>query len=94
MSQPAIEPHRPRMFELKQLCELILRASNISAGLWELTFEYQVGFGNVAPPNQAPLPSTIVGIARIGVSPAKTPGPYTVDAAELPPSGNHTLIEA
>ena len=94
MSQPAIEPHNPQMFELKQLCELILRASNISAGLWELTFEYRIGFGNVAPANQPPVPSTIVGIARIGVSPAKAPGPYTIDAAELPPSDNQTLIEA
>jgi hypothetical protein len=82
------------MFELKQICELLVRASGISTGLWELTFEYRVGFGSVAPPDAPPLPSTIVGIGRIGVSPAKAPGPYTVNAAELPPSDHQTLVEA
>lgn len=81
MSRLPIET--PRMFELKQICALLVRESGATTGLWELSFEFQVGFGAAGPPGVTPLPSAIVGISKIGVSPAKGPGPYTVDAAEL-----------
>lgn len=83
MSQPATESSSPRMLELKQLCEVLVRESGFSTGLWELAFEYKVAFGAISPPGSPPLPSGIVSISKIGVAPATVVGPYTVDAAEL-----------
>lgn len=82
MSQPPIETG-PRMFDLKELCTLLVRESGVSEGVWDLSFEFQVGFGAAGPAGSTPLPSAIVGVKRIGLTPAKGPGPYTVDAAEI-----------
>lgn len=83
MSQPATESPSSRMLELKQLCEILVRESGITTGLWELAFEYKVAFGAVSPPGEPPLPSGIVSISKVGVAPATARGPYTIDAAEL-----------
>jgi len=77
---PAIDP-----LSMRQLTEVLIRHHGLTEGLFDLLVEFQIGTGAVGPDKDRLLPGAMIGLARVGLSPAKVRGPNTLDAAELQP---------
>lgn len=77
---PSIDP-----LNMRQLTEELIRHHGLTEGLFDLLVEFQIGTGAVGPDKDRLLPGAMIGLARVGLSPAKVRGPNTLDAAELQP---------
>jgi hypothetical protein len=75
---PSIDP-----LSMRQLTEVLIRHHGLTEGLFDLLVEFQIGTGAVGPDKDRLLPGAMIGLARVGLSPAKVRGPNTLDAAEL-----------
>jgi hypothetical protein len=64
---------------------VLIRHHGLTEGLFDLLVEFQIGTGAVGPDKDRLLPGAMIGLARVGLSPAKVRGPNTLDAAELQP---------
>jgi hypothetical protein len=81
MSQPIDSP--PQMLPLKDVCEMLVRHFGHTAGIWDISIELNFALGAVGPSPDKVMPGAIVGVSGIGITPAKIPGPHTVDASTL-----------
>ena len=77
---PSIDP-----LNMRQLTEVLIRHHGLTEGLFDLLVEFQIGTGAVGPDKDRLLPGAMIGLDRVGLSPAKVRGPNTLDAAELQP---------
>lgn len=68
---------------MHQLTQVLVRHYGLKQGLFDLLVEFQIGTGAVGPDKDRLLPGAMIGLARVGLSPAKVRGPNTVDAAEI-----------
>lgn len=75
---PSIDP-----LNMRQLTEVLVRHHGLTEGLFDLLVEFQIGTGAVGPDKDRLLPGAMIGLARVGLTPAKVRGPNTLDAAEL-----------
>lgn len=80
---PSIDP-----LSMRQLTEVLIRHHGLTEGLFDLLVEFQIGTGAVGPDKERLLPGAMIGLARVGLSPAKVRGPNTLDAAQLQPKLN------
>jgi hypothetical protein len=71
--------------ELRDLAALLVQHYGIHEGKYDLLVEFKIGAGSVGPKDDT-LPGAIVGVSKIGLMPAKTDGPTTVDAAVINPT--------
>ena len=77
-SAPLADP-----LNMHQLTQVLVRHYGLTQGLFDLVVEFQIGTGAVGPDKDRLLPGAMIGLARVGLAPAKVRGPSTVDAAEV-----------
>jgi hypothetical protein len=72
---------------IRQLGEMIVRNEKIHEGLYDVTFDFQIGVGGVGPgPGPESLvPGATIGITGVGIIRAKVLGPLTIDASVVNP---------
>jgi hypothetical protein len=70
---------------MQQLGPLLVKHYGLSEGLFDLMIEYQFGVGAVGPDKDRLVPGVMIGVAQIGLVPAREIGPNTVDAAKVNP---------
>jgi hypothetical protein len=62
-----LKPER-RIFEFREIVEMMLRRENISEGKWVLAVEFGIGAGNIAEPGATEArPAAFVPILNIGI---------------------------
>lgn len=86
------EPQTPSPIEsplsMAELAAVLVKHYGLSKGLFDVMVEYQIGTGKAGPDKDSVVPSVMVGAVRIGLIPATTIGPTTVDAELLAPKKN------
>lgn len=70
---------------MRELAELLVRHYGFHEGKYDLLLEYQFGVGAFGPTPETVNPGAMIGIAKIGLTPAAQLGPLTVDAAKVNP---------
>jgi len=71
--------------ELREITELLVKHHGLHEGLYDLMLEFQIGIGAAGPDPSSIVPSAMVGVKRIGLMKAFSPGAATVNAAECNP---------
>lgn len=68
--------------DLKQLAELLIKHFGHHKGIFDASFQFQIGVGAVHPhAAHDPLPGAVVAIAGVGLSRADQMRAHSVDAA-------------
>lgn len=70
---------------LPELATVLIKHHGLHEGLFDLTIEFSIAVGAVGPSAEQRLPGAMLGVSRIGLAPAQTTGPNTVDAARVNP---------
>ncbi len=83
-SKPAL--NTPMPLTIRELTKVLVKHYGLKQGEYDLLVEYQIGTGAVGPDKDNMLPGAMIGVSRIGLTPATTVGPTTVDAAVTNPS--------
>lgn len=81
---PEIESYT---FNHKELIELLIKASNIHEGEWQLQVNFGFTAGNFGPDGDNVFPGSIVILNNVGLTRAKpdSPKPLVLDAAKVNP---------
>lgn len=91
MSRPRTKPaspvNQPQMLSLRDVCEVLVRHFGHTEGVWDISVELNFAVGAVGPSPETTLPGAMMGVSRIGITPARGPGPNTVDASKLTSEG-------
>lgn len=69
--------------QLRELLAVLMKHYQVTEGAWDLSFEFNVAVGAVGPDSEQLLPGAIVGIRRIGITPASEKSPTSVDVNEV-----------
>ncbi|MFZ5524374.1 MAG: hypothetical protein ACOY9D_09890 [Pseudomonadota bacterium] len=72
-------------FELREITEMLVKHLGLHEGLYDLSFEFQIGVGGIGPDPSSALPGAMFGIRRIGIINSNKQGTATVDAAKINP---------
>lgn len=83
LGRPPVAAGTP--LSMRELATLLVKHYGFHDGKYDLLLEYQFGVGAFGPTPESVNPGVIVGIAKIGLTPAAQPGPLTIDAAEVNP---------
>ena len=70
---------------IKDLTAALVRHYGLHEGLYDLYLEYQFAVGNFGPSATQVVPSTVLGLTKLGVTRVTQTGPLTVDASEVNP---------
>jgi hypothetical protein len=81
-----VAPEPPRLMAVRDIGIMMLRHLDIHDGLWDITVEFQAGFGAMGPSPGAMLPGAMFGISKIGIVRAQQQGPLTIDASVANPA--------
>ncbi|TIR28285.1 MAG: hypothetical protein E5X07_22660 [Mesorhizobium sp.] len=81
---PEIETYS---FSHKELLELLIKASNVHDGEWQLLVHFTFTAGNFGPNEEGMLPGAIAAVSQIGITRAKPESPKGLvsDAAKVNP---------
>ena len=80
-----------RIFEFREIVEMMLRRENIREGKWVLAIEFGIGAGNIAEPGTTEArPAAFVPILNIGIlrNDKTELDSLSVDASTLEAPGN------
>lgn len=77
-------------FSHKELLELLIKASNVHQGEWQLTMNFSFTAGNFGPNEETVLPGSIAAVSHVGMTRAKPESPkaLVLDAAKVNPRGS------
>jgi hypothetical protein len=64
----------------------MVKRFGLHQGLWDVTFEIQIGVGQFGQESADLLPGAMMRISRVGLTPAAVKTHLTVDAAEVNPA--------
>lgn len=70
---------------LRQIGEMIIRSEGIHEGLYNVTFEFQIGVGGVGPTPETLVPGATIGVTGVGIAYTEVAGPLTLDASVINP---------
>ena len=70
---------------IQELTGVLIKHYGIRDGNFDLLVEFQIGMGAIGPSPDDMKPSAIVGVNRIGLVPAQTITPLTVNASVVNP---------
>jgi hypothetical protein len=81
-------PSKVADFSLVELTEILVKHQEIHEGLYNLSLEFQLGFGAVGPTPELICPGAMIGVSRIGLSKTEKEKAnlHTVDAAKVNPA--------
>jgi len=74
-------------FNHKELLELLIKASNVHDGEWQLQFTFSFTAGNFGPNEESIFPGSITMVNQVGMTRAKPDSPkaLVLDAAKVNP---------
>jgi hypothetical protein len=81
----AVQPGFPQFISLREMGEYLVKRFDLHQGLWDVTFEIQIGVGQFGQNPADVLPGSMTRISRVGITPAVSKTHLTVDAAEVNP---------
>jgi len=64
----------------RELSELLVKHYGLHEGTYSLWVEFAIGTGPIGPNKEKLMPGVMVGVARVGLIPADSSEPATVDA--------------
>lgn len=70
---------------LKDLTILLIKHFGHHEGLYDLSFQLQIGTGAIGPDKENPLPGAMFGIAGVGLKRVEKLGTNTLDAEKVNP---------
>lgn len=70
-------------FSWQQVVSALLKEHNVTSGLWTAGVSLRFAALNSGPSEEQMMPSGLVGVESIVLSPATQPGPLVFDAAEF-----------
>jgi len=79
------QPGVPQFISLQEIGEFLVKRFNLHEGLWDVTFEIQIGVGQFGQNSTDVLPGSMTRISRVGITPAISKTHLTIDAAEVNP---------
>jgi len=71
---------------IKELTAVLVKHYELHDGLYDLYLEYHFAAGNFGPSPVEMVPSTVVGISKLGLTKVLQVGPLTVDASQTNPA--------
>ena len=71
---------------LREIAELLVKHYALTAGLYDLLVEFQIGTGAVGPDKENLVPGAMIGVSRLGLVQSTKPGPNTIDASLVNPA--------
>ena len=74
------------MQSLREAAITLVKFHGIHDGYWALAIEFQLGATVAAPNGQAPMPTGMVSVSRIGLQESSATYPQAVNAAEVNPA--------
>jgi hypothetical protein len=76
-------------FSHKELLELLIKASDVHEGQWQLQLSFGFTAGNFGPNDDNVLPGAISVVSGVGITKAKADSPkaLVLDAAKVNPRG-------
>jgi len=80
------QPAMPQFVSLRDMGEYLVKRFELHQGLWDVTFEIQIGVGLFGATPSDVLPGSMTRISRIGITPALSKTHLTIDAAEVNPA--------
>lgn len=88
MTHPVI-PQDSKEFPWAEVAVMLIKSSGITSGLWHVGARFGFAAINAGPVPAEVVPTAVVGLQSVILSPAEAPGPLVFDAAELnkPPVG-------
>lgn len=74
-------------FSHKELLELLIKASDVHEGEWQLQFNFGFTAGNFGPEDRLMLPGALAMVNQVGMTRAKPDSPkaLVLDAAKVNP---------
>lgn len=86
---PEIETYT---FNHKELLTLLIRASDLHSGEWQLQMNFSFTAGNFGPDEDSVMPGSVTAVNHVGITRAKPGSPkgLTLDAAKVNPAGPAT----
>ena len=79
---------------MTEVIELLIKHYGFHEGKFDLLLEYQFGVGAFGPTPETVNPGVMIGIAKLGLTPATQQGPLTVDASAVNPLSSATKKKA
>jgi hypothetical protein len=77
----------PQFISLQEMGVYLVKHFDLHQGLWDVTFEMQIGVGQFGQGPADILPGSMMRISRVGLTPALNGKTHlTVDAAEINPA--------
>jgi hypothetical protein len=77
------DPTKP--LNLSEVIKILIKHFDLHEGLFDLSFEMQIGVGNFGPTKESTFPSAVVGIGGLKLIKSDKMGPHTVDASMVNP---------
>jgi len=78
--------HQPLLFSIEDVIEALIKAQGIHEGLFCLSVTFNIGIGDFGPTQESLAPGVSACISRLGLQQVQTPGPHTVNAAQVNPA--------
>jgi hypothetical protein len=82
----AFQPGVPQFVSLQEMGEYLVKRFGLHQGLWDVTFEIQIGVGQFGANPADVLPGSMTRISRVGLTPTVNKTHLSVDAAEVNPA--------
>lgn len=84
---PASAQPAPQHFiSLEEMGKFLVKRFGLHEGLWDVTFEIQIGIGHFGSTPNDVLPGSMTRISRVGLTPSVNKTHLTIDAAEANPA--------
>jgi hypothetical protein len=76
----------PQFISLQEVGVFLVKRFGLHQGLWDVTFEMQIGVGHFGQNPADVLPGSMTRISRVGLTPSASKTHLSVDAAEVNPA--------
>ncbi len=75
-------------FSNKELLEVLIKASNVHVGEWQLQINFSFTAGNFGPDEESVMPGAVAAVNQIGITRAKPGSPkgLVLDASKVNPA--------
>lgn len=87
MSTKTIEENTPRKpvadpLSIQELGKVLAKHYGLTKGKYDVVVEFAIGMGAIGPTPETRVPGAMVGVRKIGLIPAETITPLTIDLSE------------
>lgn len=87
MARPTdpINQERSLTLSLTEVTSLLIKHYDLHEGMYDVAIELKIAAGAIGPSPESSLPGAMFGVSGIGLQRTETPGPRSINAAEVNP---------